>query len=127
MNDYATHARAFGTVQDRMGDDCPVISWADQDFKVIPGSAIRRKDLNSGGFALNADFVFEVLVSAFLNQTFVAMNGSTSTITTARDLKSALLQKPIGYLGDTYKADSVEILPGGFQLSVECNALNQNS
>lgn len=118
MNDYATHANAFLTLQKRLGNDCPRFSWNDSDWPIIPGSATRRKDLASGGFQLNADLIFEVLVAQFLDP--VAIPDATA-------LKDALLARPINYLGDDYKIDSIEIAPGGLLLTAHANSLHQNT
>jgi hypothetical protein len=117
MNDYATHARSVKAFQDRLGDACPVIAWARKEYKIIPNTALRRQDLNSGGMQLNADLRFEVLVETF----------QSDTITDAASLKDALLQTEIGYLGDAYKVEQVGIRPGELHVVVDCNSLYQNA
>jgi hypothetical protein len=116
MNDFATHVIGFAAIQNRLGADCPVVTWDDLDFKVIPGSTRRRRDLGPGGFNLNSDFQFEALVSTFANGL---------TITDAHTLKDQLLQTRLGYLGDEYKPIAVTVRPGGLHVLVECNSLSQ--
>ena len=63
---------------------------------------------------MNAYLVFTALVATW---------GQAS----AQAMKTALLQTTVVYLGDSYKAISVHIQPGGLQLPVECNSLNQRA
>ena len=118
MNDYAVHANAMAQIQRRLGDSCPIIIWNAMSYALIPGSATRRADLGSGGFALNADLSCEALVSTFADG---------DTITDARSLKNALLQTPVAYLGDVYKVQSVYISPGGLQVRIEANGISQGA
>jgi hypothetical protein len=118
MNDFATHASAMQAVQNRLGDDCPTITWNGVAYKLIPGSAVRRMDLGPGGFRLNADFMADALASTFADG---------QTITNSATLKAAMLQTPIGYLGDDYKVEAVHISPGGLQVRIEANSLTQGA
>jgi hypothetical protein len=115
MNEYFYHAKALQWLQMSLGAGCPSITWNGQSYPLIPSSAIRRKDLDVGGFQLNADFRFNALVSTF------GVNYSAQT------LKDAMLQKTIIYLGDTYKVDSITLLPGGYQITADCSSINQNA
>lgn len=117
MNDFQVHARAMQQLQARLDGACPVITWGNVDYAIIPGSAIRRKDLSPGGFQLNADLRFDALVSTF----------SSASVADATSLKSKLLRTPIQYLGDDYQVSSVAILPGGLQITVECVSLVQKA
>lgn len=117
MDYYTHHSRSAAATQTRLGDTCPVITWSNKNYPIIPGSATRRKDLATGGFQLNADFRFEALVSSFLS----------ATIPDAETLHSALLQTFIGYLGDEYKVIAVLVHAGGQQIAVECNSASQGS
>jgi len=118
MNDYKAHGARIRMMQARLGKDCPMVSWNDKEWRVIPGSALRKSELGAGGYSLDADFVFEALV-----ETFVGTEG----ITDAKSLKDALLRTPIGYLDDEYQVATVRIRPGGFQVMMECTALNQRA
>jgi len=115
MNEYFYHAKAMQALQSSLGAGCPVVSWNGGTYSIVPSSAIRRKDLASGGFQLNADLRFNALVSVF---------GSAYSATT---LKNALLQTKIVYLDDSYKVTGVTTSPGGYQVTVDCDSLNQNS
>jgi len=114
MNYYGRHAAALASTQTRLGNTLPTITWAGKVWPIVPGSAQRRQDLASGGFQLNADFVFEALVSTFGPQNATA-------------LKASMLQTPITYLGGDYKAIQVSIKPGGQVIRVECNSAIQNA
>lgn len=113
MSLYDTHAAALAATQTILGEACPTITWSNAQWIMVPNSAQRRKDLHAGGFSLNADLVFEVLVAQF---------GESATT-----VASHMLQTPIGYLGRTYKADQINIRPGGLQMQVVCNSISQNS
>lgn len=104
-------------VEAMLGDALPVFQWRNQNWNIIPGSATRRKDLDGGGFSLNADFRFNALVSQFIS----------STIPDATALKAKLLQTNIGYLGDGYRVTDVAILPGGYQITVDAASDVQNA
>lgn len=115
MNPYLIHSQSLAALQVEQADACPVVTWAGADRLVLPGTAILRKDLaNGSGFQLNADFVFTALIASW---------GQTN----AQTLKAAILQTTVTYLGDLYKAISVHIAPGGLQVHVECNSLNQRA
>jgi hypothetical protein len=124
MNYYATHARGLGAVQARLAGDCPVVTWAGKEWLVVPGSAVRRKDLDDGGggFQLNADFRFEALVGQFLTAP-----GATPEVLDATGLEQAMLQTEIGYLGESYKAVAMHVGPGALVVRVDCNSLGQGA
>jgi hypothetical protein len=117
MNYYAKHAASQAALQRRLGEDCPGISWNDKDWAIVPRSAKLRRDLAPGGFQLNGDLKFDVLVAQFLS----------STITDAVALKDRMLNTEIGYLGEKFKAVQMDVLPGGLMVTVECNSLNQRA
>lgn len=116
INPYAIHAAGIAAVQVEQGTACPSLTWQGWTILIQPGSAIRRKDLGTGGFSLNADLRLTVLVSSFGHG-----------YTTADTIQEDILQTEIDYLGESYKVESVMIVAGGLQLHIEANALNQNS
>jgi hypothetical protein len=113
MDYYGHNAASVAATQARLGSTCPSVSWQGVPRPIIPGSAMRRMDLAVGGFQMNADLRFDALVSRF---------GTDAT-----GVKNVLLQTPLSYLGDTYKVEGVTILPGGLQISVECNSIFQRA
>ena len=117
MNDFATHARAMGMVQDRLADDCPTIKWNAQTYKLIPGSVRREQDLASGGFTNRATLSCEALVSSFL----------CDTIADGTALEKAMLRTAITYLGCDYQVEAVHISPGGLQARIEAAAIEQGA
>jgi hypothetical protein len=116
INVYAIHAQGIASVQAEQGTACPSFGWNGITILIQPGAAIRRKDLSTAGFQLNADLVLTVLVSSFGNQ-----------FQTADAIQSKILQTEIDYLGEPYKCESCMICAGGLQLHLECNSLNQNA
>jgi hypothetical protein len=116
VNPYAVHAAGIAAVQTEQGAACPSFTWQGFTVLIQPGSAIRRKDLGTGGFSLNADLRLTVLVASFGNG-----------YTTADGIQTDILQTEIDYLGESYKVESVMIVSGALQLHIEANALNQNS
>lgn len=121
VNPYQIHAQGIAAVQTEQGNACPQITWGGVNYLLLPGTAMRQKELAMGGFNLNADFVFTALVSTFLNAT---ANGAV--VTDAGSLKSAFLQSPFTYLGDIYKGVNVWLLAGGLQIHVEANSISQD-
>ena len=107
----------MATQQAMMVDSLPSFRWRNRDWQIVPGSATRRKDLDGGGFSLNADFRFNALVAQFLSD----------AIPDASALKAKLLQTGIGYLGDGYRVTDVAILPGGYQITVDAASDVQNA
>ena len=105
MNDFAGHAAGFKQFQDRLGSDCPVFTWNNQDFPIVPGTGKRRKDLGPGGYLLTADLKLTVLLSEL------------PTIGPA-------LKQTIVYLGDEYRIDSINTHPGELMVTFECNDAN---
>ena len=118
MDYYARHAGSLAALQGRLDDSCPVFSWQGKDWKIVPGSALRRADLGGGGFSLNADLRFSALVQQFID------DGGYEDV---NDFQTAFQQEVIGYLGAGYKVDSVSIMPGGLQVLVNCNSSSQNA
>jgi hypothetical protein len=113
MNPFQIHANGINDLIVEMGTDCPTFTKNNIVYQIIPGSAVRRKDLVIGGFQIDADLAFTALLAQFN--------------LTASAFKDAFLQNPITYLGDKYKIDSVTILPGGLQVHVLANSLSQNA
>lgn len=115
MNHFEAHADCESQHEAELAEACPVFGWNGRnDWKILPGSAMRRKDLAPGGFQLNADLRFTCLVAQF---------GLSAT-----DQSDKMLQNgAVTYLGDLYKVEAVFIAPGGLQMHVECNSLNQSA
>lgn len=108
MNLYQAHADTQAQHEAELGESCPTFNWDESDWKILPGSAIRRGDLTPGGFQLNADLGFTALVAQFG--------------TTAQAQSDAMLNTRMTYLGQGYTVKAVFIAPGGLQLHVECNS-----
>jgi hypothetical protein len=117
MDYHAKFAASLAATQARLGDTCPMITWAGKDYAILPGSAMRRKELGVGGFDPNADLKFQAHLALFL----------TDTIANAMALEAAMLQTEVGYLGHRYKAISMRVMPGQLIIEVECNALSQRA
>ena len=98
--------------QSRLGD-CPTVKWFGLLRRIIPGTVQRRADLSAGGLELNADLQFDAPVSEF---------GADAT-----SVKDAMLRTYLEYLGDRYQVASVGIMPGGFVITVSCNAIDQSA
>jgi hypothetical protein len=114
-NPYAVHAASLAAVQTEQGASCPAITWQGNNYPILPGSARQKNDLTPGGFSMDSDFVFMALVSAF---------GAAQT---AEGLKAALLNTEVDYLGHAYKVHTVHAAPGGLQLHIEADDLNQGA
>lgn len=99
------------------GESCPVLNWNEKDRKIIPGTAVRRKDLGVGGFSLNADFKCHILVSELVD----------ATMTTSKAVCDAMGQTEFQYLDDDYKVQSVSRTAGDLFLIIEANSLNQGA
>lgn len=113
MSLYDTHAAALKATQTLLGTACPTISWNSLEWLVVTNTAQRRSDLQPGGFQLNADLTFEILLDQFGQP--------------AEETASEFANTIVGYLGEQYKVDSFNIRPGGLQARVECNSASQNS
>lgn len=114
MNLYAEHESGFGELVSLMGSDCPVFTWANSEWKIIPNTAVFRKPLDIGGFTLNSDLRFWTLLDQF------QANGINDIINSLQDTSMA-------YLGADYKITGVSIAPGGLHAIIEANALNQRA
>jgi hypothetical protein len=79
-----------------------VITWNKKDYPILPGSAVRGKDLGAGGFKLHSDLKFIVRISVF-------------------PTPGPQLKQQITYLGNAYRIDTMEQMPGGLFLRIECN------
>jgi len=74
--------------------DCgSVITWHGNDYPVMPGSAVRGKDLGAGGFKLRSDLKLIVRLAVFPDP-------------------GPQLKQTITYLGDAYRIDTMEKMPG---------------
>lgn len=121
MNAYQSHAAATAAYIQSTGAASPSFTWIGVgDFPIIPGSALRKEELDAGGFKPVADLRFEILLQPFIGQ--AVRSPEPINILTAEDLQKALQQNPITYLGAQYKVDSVEIRPGALQLAINANA-----
>lgn len=83
-----------------------VITWNSKDYPILPGSAVRGKDLGAGGFKLRADLKFIARRDVFPEP-------------------GPQLKQRITYLGDDYRIDTMEKMPGDKFLRFECNDPDQ--
>jgi hypothetical protein len=79
-----------------------VVTWNGADYPITPTSAVRGKDLGAGGFKLRADFSFVVRPGVFPGP-------------------GPQLKQKVTYLGDEYRIDTIEKIPGQAYLRFECN------
>lgn len=119
MNAWAFHAEGIGEIQAEAGADCPFITWAGQNYILLPGSAVLKRKLEEGGYNQDFDFTATALLS-----TFTAKN---PTITTSNQLASAMLKNSFSYQGEVFRFQSVWLLAGGFQIQINANAANQSA
>jgi hypothetical protein len=118
MNLFQRHANALSELQGMLGLECPSIVWNGQTIPLIPGTTVDRKTLGIAGYAVDFDLKLFPLVKYFINGVSIA---------TAQQAKDSLLDTPFTYLGDSYKVQSVDILPGALQLVIGANALQQGA
>lgn len=113
-NVYAIHAASLSALQAELGVACPQVGFVayGESLNILPGSARLRSNQTVGGFQMDSDFVFTVLVSEFGN-------------TTAEAIRSTILNTELDYLGHQYKVIAVHVMGGGLQLHIEANDLNQ--
>jgi hypothetical protein len=83
-----------------------VVTWAGNDYPILPGSAVRGKDLAAGGFKLRSDLKFIARCDMFPGL-------------------GPQLKQQVTYQGDAYRIDSLEKMPGGVFLRFECNDPSQ--
>ena len=111
MNHYTDHAAGLAELQTELGDDCPVFTFASSTIKCLPGGARRAKELEDGGFGMDADLSLTALVAE--------VSGTPET------LVASLLKSQITYLSKIYRVESVTIAPGGLQFSLTATDLNK--
>ena len=69
------------------------IIWNGKPYPILPGSAVRRKDLGAGGFKLRADLKIVIRRDIFPEP-------------------GPQLKQQITYLGDAYRIDTMGKMPG---------------
>ncbi|HEV2350806.1 MAG TPA: hypothetical protein VG028_13275 [Terriglobia bacterium] len=109
MDVYSKHAASLKALQAYHGAACPLFVWNGINIPILPGSAVRGKDLGMGGFKLRSDLKFTVNVSDLQS---LAGGGPQ-------------LKQIITYLGDPYRIDSIEKFEGGLLQRFECNDPSQ--
>ena len=107
MNIYARHAAGVRAVQNRDGADCPVITWAGKNYKVTPASVRTSKDLDAGGFKLQADLTFIICADLLPSE--------------------PQLKQTVTYLDRSFQIQAVHKLAGETLLRIECNDPNNES
>jgi hypothetical protein len=115
INPYAVHAQGIGYLQASMGTACPVIAWQGNNYQILPGSARLKEDLAVGGFSMDSDFLFTILVATF------------GANTQAENIRGQLLNTRIDYLNHAYKIHTVSVMAGGLQLHIEADDLQQKA
>lgn len=103
---FAKHAAGIKAHQAYLGAACPSVGFNGANVPVLPGTAKLRKNLEAGGFRLTSDFEFVATLDAW------------------PDGPPTLLQDVV-YLGQSYRVDAVETLPGGILQRFSCNNPNQ--
>lgn len=93
MSPFQYHAEVMARHQSHLGDACPSFTWDGRPYNIIPGTAVRRQDLDRGGYALSSDLQLHVLASAFSDS-------------------PPSLKEIISYLGNDYRLDEIQPLPG---------------
>jgi hypothetical protein len=104
MEISAGFAEAMAELEDNAG----VVTWNGADYPVWPGSAVRGKDLGAGGFKLRADLRFVVRAGVFPDP-------------------GPQLKQKVTYLGEEYRIDTIEKVPGETFVRFECNDPNQGA
>lgn len=79
-----------------------LVTWNGKAYPILPGSAVRGKDLGAGGFKLRSDLKFIARPEVF------AAPGPQ-------------LKQRVTYLGDEYRIDTMERMPGTVYVRFECN------
>ena len=90
---------------EKAGESCFV--WNKDSYPIVPGSAVRGKDLGAGGFKLRSDLKFTVRLEVLPEP-------------------GPQLKQTITYLGDRYRIDTIEKLPGELRW-FECNDPDQGA
>ena len=110
MDPFSKHAAGLASFQGYLGPACPVFTWNKQNFQILPGTAMRGKDLKAGGFRLYADLKFTCLAGQF-------------TQATGTPAVKEILQ----YLGNAYRINAINYCAGGQQLRFECDDAQQGA
>ena len=111
MNHFSDHAAGLAELQSELGDDCPVFTFAGQSIKCLAGGAKRSKEIEDGGFGMDADLTLTAMVA--------------DVRSTPEALVAALLKSQITYLSKLYRVESVTVAPGGVQFSLAATDLNK--
>jgi len=85
-----------------------VVTWGGRDYPVVPGSALRGKDLGPGGFRWRSDFTFFARPGVF-------------------PAPGPQLKERVVYEGEEYRIDGIERGPGGAFARYDCNDPNQGA
>lgn len=78
------------------------VTWNGAEYPILAGSAVRGKDLGAGGFKLRADLRFLARTGVFPDP-------------------GPQVKQKVTYLGDEYRIDTMEKIPGQPYLRFECN------
>lgn len=105
-NVFERHAQGVEAVQNYHGDNCPTFTWAGETYKLLPGSAIRRSKMGTGGFQLDCDLQFCALAAQFGEN--VPSDGAV-----------------IQYADTEWRIAEVHHFPGGQLLRFTCNHRHQ--
>jgi hypothetical protein len=89
-------------------------------FAILPNTALLKQNLAGGAFQLQYDLSFEIRLAPFIG--LCVQSPSAIRIATAQDLQLALQQTDIQYQNGNYKVESVQIRPGGLDLTINANA-----
>jgi hypothetical protein len=117
MNPYAIQANDVIAYQNEQGDNCPMITWNEKQYPILPNSVENFTPLRPGGFSFFYDGKFLIVVSQWLSP----------TITNATQLAAALANTFFTYNDGKYKFKGLRILSGATMIECSANALNQNA
>jgi hypothetical protein len=126
---YAVHAnRGLAAFQKKQGKNCPTFLWnrgaaiqfdgTDSVWAISPSTVKLKDDLSTGGFQQKFSLRFSALAAQF----YTRPGPNTPEL-----LRAQMSETPIGYLGASYKIETVEIAPNGLVLTIEANAFNENA
>lgn len=107
MNIYERHAAGVKSVQSYLGEACPFITWAGVNYNVLPGSVKSSKELDSGGFKLQADLTFIICADLLPSE--------------------PQLKQSITYDENIFQIQAIHKLTGGTLLRIECNDPNNDA
>lgn len=108
MNPFAEHAAGLGELTVELGDECPTFQWGRQTYKALPGGANRKRQLDDGGYSLDADLAITCDVAQFGKSAIALQNEMPNTELT--------------YLTELYRVVLVSIAPGGHHIRIEANS-----